>query len=110
MKVLVTVNHCLATRRPLVIGLVGTVAFSTIVVVSARAEEGPESRFFDNPRQITQGFTKAGEGYFSPDGKSIVYQAVPEGYPFYKIYLEQPASSEPRRISSGRGRTTCSFF
>lgn len=73
-----------------------------------------EAKFLTNVRQVTSGFSKAGEGYFSPDGKSIVYQAVPEGYPFYQIYT-QPFETggqrvEPKRISTGRGRTTCAYF
>jgi Tol biopolymer transport system component len=55
---------------------------------------------------------KAGEGYFSPDGKQIVYQAQPLDYPFYQIY-RQPlgeSTAHPVRISTGRGRTTCSYF
>jgi Tol biopolymer transport system component len=70
-----------------------------------------ESKFLANLRQVTQGMTKAGEGYFSPDGRQIVYQAVPAEYPFYQIY-SQPldGSAPPRRISTGRGRTTCSYF
>ena len=80
-----------------------------------------EPRRLSNIRQVTRGFLRAGEGYFSPDGKTIVYQAIRAGYPFYQIY-SQPLSLgessdnsnaddvEPRRISTGRGRTTCSYF
>jgi Tol biopolymer transport system component len=49
---------------------------------------------------------KAGEGYFSPDGKTIIYQAVPQGYPFYQIYKQPIAGGKPQLISTGRGRTT----
>ena len=31
-----------------------------------------ESRYLSNIRQVTDGFVKAGEGYFSPDGQTIV--------------------------------------
>ena len=54
---------------------------------------------------------KAGEGYFSPDGRRIVFQAVPKEYPFYQIYTQSlDPPSKPQRISTGRGRTTCSYF
>ena len=36
-----------------------------------------ESKHLTNVRQATFGFFRAGEGYFSPDGKSIIFQAVP---------------------------------
>jgi len=69
-----------------------------------------ESKHLSNLRQVTFGLPRAGEGYFSPDGKQIIYQAYPIGYPFYQIYLQDLDSKTPRRISTGRGRTTCSFF
>jgi TolB protein len=74
-----------------------------------------ESKYLKNVRQVTKtvaegGFTKAGEGYFSPDGTEIVYQAVPKDYMFYQIFRQPLAGGEPKLISTGRGRTTCSFF
>ena len=62
-------------------------------VLAAEAESQLESKHLHHIRQLTSGFTKAGEGYFSPDGKTIVYQAVPKGYPFYQIY-KQPLSRQ----------------
>jgi len=71
-----------------------------------------ESKYFKNLHQITtaEQFSKAGEGYFSPDGMQIIYQAVPHDYLFYQIYRQPLNGGEPIRISPGRGRTTCSFF
>jgi Tol biopolymer transport system component len=73
-----------------------------------------ESKFLKNVRQVTFGMTRAGEGYFSPDGSQIVYQAVPKDYVFYQIYrqpLREPFDQQkPIRISTGRGRTTCAYF
>src|SRR5580693_4047293 len=69
-----------------------------------------ESKHLANARQVTHGLPRAGEGYFSPDGKSIVYQAYPIGYPFYQIYVQELEKGEPRLVSTGRGRTTCSYF
>jgi TolB protein len=74
------------------------------------AEETVEGKFLSNVRQVTSGFVKAGEGYFSPDGQQIVYQAQPLDYPFYQIYTQPLAGGRPKRISTGRGRTTCSYF
>ena len=78
----------------------------------APAEEKPsiESRYLANIRQVTSGFVKAGEGYFSPDGRTIIYQAVPQEYPFYQIYTQSLAGGKPQRVSTGRGKTTCSYF
>ncbi len=74
-----------------------------------------ENRFLSAPAQVTEGLEKAGEGYFSPDGRRIAYQGVPRGYPFYQIYVQpfDAAAARPTsavRVSTGRGRTTCAFF
>ena len=69
-----------------------------------------EAKHLGNLRQVTAGLPRAGEGYFSPDGKHIIYQAYPVGYPFYQIYVQKLDEKTPRRISTGRGRTTCSYF
>lgn len=69
-----------------------------------------EARFLANPRQVTSGLPRAGEGYFSPDGQWIVYQAYPVGYPFYQIYVQKLGETTPRLLSTGRGRTTCAYF
>lgn len=69
-----------------------------------------ESRFLANIKQVTNGLPRAGEGYFSPDGKKIVYQAYPVGYPFYQIYVQDLEAGTPTRVSPGRGRTTCAYF
>jgi TolB protein len=74
-----------------------------------------ESRCLGPATQLTDGMTKAGEGYFNPDGRRIAYQAVPPGFPFYQIYVQDfaaddPGPRPPRRISTGRGRTTCAWF
>src|SRR5271167_1981576 len=69
-----------------------------------------EPRYLANIRQVTSGFVRAGEGYFSPDGRTIIYQAVPQDYPFYQIYTQSLAGGKPHRVSTGRGKTTCSYF
>ena len=74
-----------------------------------------ERQFLAPPMQVTIGMTKAGEGYFSPDARRICYQAVPDNYPFYQIFVQpfdtaSPRPATPVRISTGRGRTTCSWF
>ena len=83
----------------------------------ARAEERSalEREYLAPPIRVTEGLTKAGEGYFSPDARRICYQGVPEGYPFYQIYVQpfdaaEPRVAAPQRVSTGRGRTTCCWF
>ncbi len=73
-------------------------------------DDSVETKYLRNLRQVTSGFVKAGEGYFSPDGRQIVYQAVPHDYPFYQIYTQPLEGGQPQQLSTGRGRTTCSYF
>ena len=81
-----------------------------------------ESAHLTNIRQVTSGFSRAGEGYFSPDGQSIIFQAVPylapsifhhpkpdeDGYQIYSGVLAE--DSPARMVSTGKGRCTCPFF
>lgn len=68
-----------------------------------------ESKFLANARQVTfEG--KCGEGYFSPDGKKIIFQSVRGEHPFYQIYVKDLESGEERMVSTGYGRTTCAYF
>src|SRR5437762_3318388 len=73
-----------------------------------------ESRYLENIRQLTfdDVFARAGEGYFSPDGKTIIFQAEEKGSgnPFYQIFTMDLATSKFRRVSPGVGKTTCSYF
>lgn len=85
---------------------------------AAQGQDSIESKFLANVRQVTPTgyFVRAGEAYFSPDQKTVIYQAVPKDYPFYQIYtqpLDVPSDADaarPKRVSTGRGRTTCSHF
>src|SRR5262245_33210181 len=64
-----------------------------------------ESQYLSNIRQVTINFARAGEGYFSPDGKTIIYQAEEKGTgnPFYQIFTQDLASGRVTRVSSGVG-------
>src|SRR5438552_14839124 len=65
-----------------------------------------------NIRQVTHDFVRAGEGYFSPDGKQIIFQAEEKdnGNPFYQIFVMDLDKGSFRRVSPGVGKTTCSYF
>lgn len=83
----------------------------------ARGQASEESKFLSNVQQVTfdtMGLVKAGEAYFSPDGKSIIFQAVPKkegiGESDYQIYTLELGSKSPRMVSTGKGACTCSFY
>lgn len=72
-----------------------------------------EAKYLSNIRQVTfqsMGFEKAGEAYFSPDEKTIVFQAVPTGEEQYQIFAMNLDEAIPRMVSTGRGACTCAFF
>jgi len=64
-----------------------------------------------NVQQVTKDYVRAGEGYFSPDGKRIIFQAEEKGEnPFYQMYVMDLKSGATRRVSPGVGKTTCGYF
>jgi TolB protein len=71
-----------------------------------------ESAHLKNIRPLTRDFVRAGEGYFSPDGKQVIFQAEEKdaGNPFYQIFVVELATGSYRRVSPGVGKTTCSYF
>ncbi len=72
-----------------------------------------EEIYISNVEQLTfssMNFEKAGEAYFSPDGKSIIFQAVPKGEKNYQIYTMNLSSRIPLMVSTGKGACTCGFF
>jgi Tol biopolymer transport system component len=71
-----------------------------------------EQPYLRNVRQVTRAFARAGEGYFSPDAKTIIFQAEEKGTgnPFYQIFTQDLASGRVLRVSPGVGKTTCAYF
>lgn len=71
-----------------------------------------EAAHLKNVKQVTFDYVRAGEGYFSPDGRLVVFQAEEKGTgnPFYQIFVQELATGNVRRISPGVGKTTCAYF
>ena len=83
--------------------------------VPTHASQAPapnqERDFLSRVRRLTVDGKRAGEGYWSPDGKRLVFQSEREpGNPFYQIYTLDLATGDTTRISPGIGKTTCAFF
>ena len=62
-----------------------------------------------NVRQLTSGGENA-EAYWAFDGSQLIYQARKPGAECDQIYVLDPESGETRMVSTGEGRTTCSYF
>src|SRR6185503_7180702 len=90
-------------------------ALSTLPGVPTHASQAPapnqERDFLSRIRRLTVDGKRAGEGYWSPDGKRLVFQSEREpSNPFYQIYVLDLTTGESKRISPGIGKTTCAFF
>jgi Tol biopolymer transport system component len=78
--------------------------------------DNPQEKHLKNLRQLTFGGDNA-EAYFSPDGKALTFQS---NYKKWNLSCDQifimkikdamDSTYMPKRISSGEGRTTCSYF
>lgn len=85
---------------------------SLVIAAEPTSWEKAEAVHLKNIRQVTFDFVRAGEGYFSPDGKTIIFQAEEKntGNPFYQIFTMELGTGKTRRVSPGIGKTTCSYF
>ncbi len=87
------------------------IIFATFFLVNAQTQSSEDA--LRNIRQITfpsMGFEKAGESYFSPDGKKLIFQAVPAGKKEYQIYAINIGENTPQLISTGKGACTCAYY
>ncbi len=66
-------------------------------------------RRFSAMRQLTAGGQNA-EAYFSHDGNWLTFQSAQLDYPCDQQYVMRVDGTGLRRISDGRGKTTCGWF
>ena len=106
--------HLLRRQTPLLVltGLAVSAATLVLLELGLHAQGGFQERdFLTRIRRLTVEGRRAGEGYWSKDGRKLVFQSEREpGNPFYQIYLMDLASGDVTRISPGMGKTTCSFI
>jgi TolB protein len=62
-----------------------------------------------NVRQLTFGGENA-EAYFSGDGRQLIFQSKRDGRACDQIYTMRADGSDVRMVSTGAGRTTCSYI
>ena len=86
-------------RFPLLIALIG--------LISAQAQASPIS----NARQLTFEGARAGEGYFSADGRRMIFQSERIATnPFYQMYVMDLETGDIDQLSPGVGKTTCGWL
>jgi TolB protein len=69
----------------------------------------PQETHLRNVRQLTFGGENA-EAYFSSDGQRLIFQSTRDGRECDQIYTMNIDGSDVKLISTGDGRTTCSYF
>ena len=70
-----------------------------------------ESQLLSGTRQLTFEGRRAGEGYFSGDGKEMVFQSERvDGNPFFQIFVMDLEMGDTEQISPGHGKTTCAWI
>src|SRR5215475_2994827 len=62
-----------------------------------------------NLKQLTFGGENA-EAYFSSNGKQLIFQSTRDGRGCDQIYSMNIDGSNVKLLSTGEGRTTCSYF
>jgi len=78
---------------------------------SAVGADLSEAHFLSGSRQLILEGKRSGEGYFSADGKALVFQSEREpDNPFYQIYYLNLETGDSHRVSPGHGKTTCAYL
>lgn len=73
------------------------------------AVELASEKHLRNVRQLTDGGENA-EAYFSADDGQLIFQSKRDRFECDQIYTMRTDGADVRMVSTGRGRTTCSYF
>jgi TolB protein len=87
-------------------------ACSTIQLFSQSAIDSlrfPEENHLSNIRQLTNGGENA-EAYFSFDEQQLIFQSTRDTFTCDQIYRMDLNGNGVRLLSTGKGKTTCSYF
>jgi Tol biopolymer transport system component len=77
----------------------------------AQTDATKEQAFITNARQLIYEGKRSGEGYFSEDGKKLIFQSERlDENPFYQIYTLDLETGDVELVSTGDGKTTCAYF
>ncbi|HJR07694.1 MAG TPA: hypothetical protein VJ842_10570 [Pyrinomonadaceae bacterium] len=92
--------------------LVASFSFAQSPQQTAPATNGvtlASEKHLRNVRQLTFGGENA-EAYFSGDGRQLIFQSKRDGRACDQIYTMRADGSDVRMVSTGEGRTTCSYI
>ncbi len=95
------------------------IALSCVAVLTGCATAPrSEAETLPSPIQLTSGFARAGEGYFSPDARWIIFQASLPSEAAYRMFVAPTriesnqllALGRPIQISPPNSANTCGYF
>ena len=103
------------TERLIALGLlalaVGAAPAQEPATSAPAAPEYSEDYFLSGTRVLTLDGRRAGEGYFSANGRYMTFQSERDpANPFYQIYRMDLELGDVVPVSPGTGKTTCSFI
>jgi len=82
-----------------------------LLIVTCLSAFAQEAQFITESRQLTFVGPRSGEGYFSADGKKMIFQSERnEKNPFYQMFVLDLESGKTTRLSPGFGQTTCGWI
>ena len=91
--------------------LLATIATAAPVPAETSTVPGNEQRLLSNTRQLIFEGRRSGEGYFSADGRQMIFQSERDvDNPFYQMYRMDLETGDTRRVSPGIGKTTCGWI
>ena len=94
------------------------ISASVLAQPATTQTSGSESDSLSDVIQLTSGFDRAGEAYFSADMKWIIFQAVPKSEKQFQMFVAKVHTQDaqikgidtPIRISPSNSRNTCGYF
>ncbi|MDQ3635175.1 MAG: hypothetical protein M3405_11815 [Acidobacteriota bacterium] len=89
--------------------LITVVILSTSIFAQESNLNFEGEKHLKNIKQLTNGGENA-EAYFSSDGKQLIFQSKRDGRGCDQIYTMNIDGSNVKMVSTGMGRTTCSYF
>jgi len=89
--------------------LAGSTAYGQSVTSPRNVPAEQGEKHLRNVRQLTNGGENA-EAYFSRDGRRLIFQSTRDGRTCDQQYTMWVDGTHVRRVSGGRGKTTCGYF
>src|SRR5437588_1991301 len=92
-----------------ILGVAALLAAAPSQNATAPSPSPQPEKHLRNIKQLTFGGQNA-EAYFSADGKKLIFQSTRDNLQCDQIFTMNVDGSGVRMVSTGKGRTTCSYF